>query len=95
MESDHRLRENPNLRHPSGFQTNISAIHVSKSSLCGYICKQCYRVEKHVMYVLALFHIQYVHLTYMDKLWNTFNMLILDVKINTKVGVQEYRFIKL
>lgn len=47
MENDHRLRENPNLRHPSGFQTNISTIHVSKSSLCGYICKQCYQVGKH------------------------------------------------
>lgn len=37
MESDHRLRENPNLRHPSGFQTDISTIRVSKSSLWIYL----------------------------------------------------------
>lgn len=70
MENDHRLRENPNLRHPSGFQTNISTIHVSKSSLCGYICKQCYRVGKHMMYEHIFLHC------------STFNTLILYTWIN-------------
>lgn len=77
MERDHRLRENPNLRHPSGFQT---AIHVSKSSLCGYICKQRYRVGKHMMYEHMFLHCSifntFILYTWVeDKSWNTFNIV--------------------